>query len=300
MQRAERKRDRADWIDRDQQHEEVAKDLLQHAGHRLYSSRRCPPPPPSASSSPTSTASGHGKIVYACSGYRRIHNACLLNGSPVVLARYDQDKGRWKTNATCFRLPEYLKERDASALWAAGRDWMGHRIESSTAVRYSALFPAFEVDAMSTMIAREGVGVDGVPDLILMNYKCADFVGHKYGPDSDELRATLREMDVQLGWLLTALERQVGDSYLLAVTADHGMPSEPPSPNRRHFVPDIVDLLHQRFDPQAKELITSFEPENGQIFVDEDRLAQLGLTLRDLARGIPGISALYLCGLHKR
>jgi hypothetical protein len=30
-------------------------------------------------------------------------------------------------------------------------------------------------------------------------------------------------------------------------------------------------------------LITSFEPENGQIFVDEERLSSLGLTLRDLA-----------------
>jgi hypothetical protein len=41
--------------------------------------------------------------------------------------------------------------------------------------------------------------------------------------------------------------------------------------------------LHEKFDPEAKQLITSFEPENGQIFVDEDRLSHLGLTLRDLA-----------------
>jgi hypothetical protein len=160
---------------------------------------------------------------------------------------------------------------------------MGHRIDSPSAVRYSALFPAFEVDAMSAMIAREGVGADRIPDLILMNYKCADFVGHKYGPDSEEMRATLGQMDRQFARLLTALEAQVGDSYLLAVTADHGMPSEPSSPNGRRFAPDIVDLLHQKFDPQGKALITSFEPENGQIFVDEDRLAELGLTLRNLA-----------------
>jgi hypothetical protein len=41
--------------------------------------------------------------------------------------------------------------------------------------------------------------------------------------------------------------------------------------------------LHEKFDPDAKQLITSLEPENGQIFVDEDRLSHLGLTLRDLA-----------------
>jgi hypothetical protein len=211
------------------------------------------------------------------------HGACLLNGATVVLASYDQEDGHWKANAECFRLPDYLKDRDARTLWAASPDWMGHRIDSPVAVRYTALFPAFEVDAMSTMIAREGVGMDSVPDLILLNYKGADFVGHKYGPDSEELRVTLGEMDHQLARLLAALEAQVGDSYLLAVTADHGMPSQPRSPDGRHFAPDIVDLLHQRFDPQAKALVTSFEPENCQIFVDEDRLAELGLTLRDLA-----------------
>ena len=44
-----------------------------------------------------------------------------------------------------------------------------------------------------------------------------------------------------------------------------------------------VDLLHPKFDPQAKQLVTAYEPENAQIFVDEDRLLQLGLTLHDLA-----------------
>jgi hypothetical protein len=211
------------------------------------------------------------------------HGACLLNGSAVILAIYGQEEGHWKTNTSCFRLPEYLKDREARSLWAAGNEWLGHRIDTSSAVRYSGLFPAFEADAMSAMIEREAVGVDSVPDLILLNYKGADFVGHKYGPESTELQSTLAEMDRQLARLLTALKAKVGANYLLAVTADHGMPSEPPSPDRRHFAPAIVDLLHDRFDPEAKQLIVSFEPENSQIFVDEYRLAELGLTLRDLA-----------------
>jgi predicted AlkP superfamily pyrophosphatase or phosphodiesterase len=160
---------------------------------------------------------------------------------------------------------------------------MGHKIDSTQAVRYSALFPALEADAMAAMIEREPLGEDNVPDLILMNYKGADFVGHKYGPDSDEMRVTLGEMDRQLKRMLSALEAKVGNDYLLAVTADHGMPPEPSSPDRRHLAPSIVDLLQEKFDPEAKQLITSFEPENGQIFVDEDRLSSLGLTLRDLA-----------------
>ncbi len=211
------------------------------------------------------------------------HGACPLNGSAVVLASYDPEEGRWKTNPSCFRLPEYLKDPDARSLWAAGDEWMGHKIDTPSGVRYSGLFPAFEADAMCSMIEREAVGADSVPDLILLNYKGADFVGHKHGPDSAELRSTLGEMDRHLARILKALEAKVGDDYLLAVTADHGMPSEPPSPDRRHLAPAMVDLLHDRFDPQGKRLIVSYDPENSQIFVDEDRLAELGLTLRDLA-----------------
>jgi hypothetical protein len=211
------------------------------------------------------------------------HGACQLNGAPVVLASYDQETGNWTTNPNCFRLPAYLKDRNAKTLWPASGEWMGHKIDSTQAVRYSALFPAFEADAMIAMIEREPLGEDNLPDLILMNYKGADFVGHKYGPDSDEMRVTLGEMDRQLKRMLSALEAKVGNDYLLAVTADHGMPSEPPSPDRRHLAPSIVDRLHEKFDPEAKQLITSFEPENGQIFVDEERLSSLGITLRDLA-----------------
>jgi hypothetical protein len=212
------------------------------------------------------------------------HGACLPNGTPVVLASYDQQSGAWHSNASCFRLPDYLKDMNASTLWEASPQWMGHRIDSTTAVRYSALFPKFESDATIAMIDHEPVGEDSIPDLILLNYKCPDFVGHEYGPESDELRATLAEVDRQVARVLSALEARVGKDYLLAVSADHGMPSIPPSPDRRHFAPTITDLLQDKFDPQGKQLVTSFEPENCQIYIDEVRLSKLGLTLRDLAQ----------------
>lgn len=212
------------------------------------------------------------------------HGACQMNGVPTVLASYDQRTGNWSSNPHCYRLPEYLKEVNASALWADNAEWMHHKIDSPTAVRYSALFPAFEADAMVAMIEHEPIGEDGIADLILLNYKGADFLGHKYGPDSQELRLTLGEMDRHLARVLGALEKKVGNDYLLAVTADHGMPSEPSSAGRRHYAPSIVDLLNNEFDPEGKQLVTAFEPENLQIFIDEDRLSKLGLTLAELAR----------------
>jgi hypothetical protein len=220
------------------------------------------------------------------------HGACLTGGSRVVSASYDAPSGAWHTDPDCYRLPDYLKDVNASELWKVSNEWMGHRIDTTTAVRYSALFPAFEANATIAMIEHEPFGEDSVADLMLVNYKCADFVGHKYGPESEELRVTLAEMDRQLTRVLGALEARVGKEYLLAVTADHGMPSIPTSPDRRHFVPAITDLLHQRFDPE-KLLVTSFEPENCQIYIDEDRLSKLGLTLNDLAKFLEAQSYLF-------
>src|SRR5580765_6386217 len=62
------------------------------------------------------------------------HGACQLNGAAVVLASYDQQTGDWHTNTNCFRLPEYLKDRNARTLWPVDGEWMGHRIDSPAAV----------------------------------------------------------------------------------------------------------------------------------------------------------------------
>lgn len=210
------------------------------------------------------------------------HGACQPGGAPVVLVNYDENSGAWVSNADCFRMPDYLRAHKASALWAEKGEWLNHRIDSPSAVRRSALFPGFEADAMVAMIENEPLGADDVPDLLLMNAKAPDYVGHQYGPDSNELRVTLGEMDKQIARMLQALEARVGKDYLLAVTADHGMPSGLPS--RRHFAPDVVEALHQKFDPAGKKLVVSYESENSQLFVDEGRLAELRVTLRDLAR----------------
>jgi hypothetical protein len=212
------------------------------------------------------------------------HGACLANGTPVVLASYDQQTGAWHSNPDCFRLPDYLKDMNASTLWKDSPEWMSHRIDSTAAVRYSALFPKFESDATVAMIEHEPLGVDSVTDLILLNYKCADFVGHKYGPESEEMRVTLAGIDREVARTLGALETKVGKNYLLAVTADHGMPSLPTAPDHRHLTTSVADLLEGKFDPDGRQLVTSFEPENCQIYIDEDRLSKLGLTLGVVAR----------------
>ena len=209
------------------------------------------------------------------------HGACQLNGTAIALAGYDLDSGSWRTNEECFTLPDAVRSLNARALLPADGQWRGHKIDTPSAIRRSGLFPEFEADAFVKLIGSQPFGDQ--PVLLMLNYKAADYVGHKHGPASPELRATLAEMDRHFARILGAIESKVGRDYLLALTADHGMPGEPAGPGRRHFAPDIVDALHAKFDPDRRALITYYEPENAQIFVDLPRLAELKLSLRDLA-----------------
>jgi predicted AlkP superfamily pyrophosphatase or phosphodiesterase len=211
------------------------------------------------------------------------HGACQLNGVPTTLAGYSTQNGRWQTNRTCYAPIDRLNDMVARALWPSDGTWMGHKINTPSAVRYSGLFSRFEADALIRLIDSSPIGDDGVADLVLFNYKTADYVGHMFGPSSGELRAALGELDRNLARVLEALDKKLGRDYLLAVTADHGMPDTPKAPRDRQFNVDIVERLHSRFDPKMKTLIPYYEPENAQIFVDMDRLAALKLTLRSLA-----------------
>ena len=223
-----------------------------------------------------------GSIFVAAAGLAG-HGGCVVNARPTILASYSA-RGGWETNAECYRLPEYLKKQESAPLWEAAHGrWMGHDVAGADAVGRSALFPKFEADALVAMIENESVGADDLTDLLLVNLKATDFVGHQYGPDSPEMRETLAEQDRQMARILAALEKKAGaDRVVVVITADHGMPAEPQSPRKRYFNKDIVELVHKKFDPDQAALVTHFDARNNQLFVDTSRLRELGLTLSQI------------------
>ena len=209
------------------------------------------------------------------------HGACQVAGFPVVHAAYDETAGVWKSNPDCFTLPHQLAGFDSRHIFPDDGMWMGHRVDTVSEIRRSALFSKFEADTFVRLIETQSAGDDDVPDLLLLNYKTADYVGHKHGPDSAELATALGELDRHLARILEAIEVRAGKNYLVAITGDHGMPSNPPATGGRYFAPDIIQSIHAKFDPAA-ELVPYYEPENSQIFVNDERLSALGLSLTDI------------------
>ena len=121
-------------------------------------------------------------------------------------------------------------------------------------------------------------------DLVLVNLKGPDYVGHAYGPASAEMKEELTELDRQIARALIIIARKAGEGRFVAtVTADHGMPGEP-RPGGRHYMDDIHALIDKRFSPSGGTVVQYYDDAaNNEIHLDTAKLRTLGFSLKDVA-----------------
>lgn len=62
------------------------------------------------------------------------------------------------------------------------------------------------------------------PDLTLVNVQSTDYIGHRFGPESDEMKTCLKRVDKALGKLYDKMKKSgMMDNTTLIIVADHGM-----------------------------------------------------------------------------
>ena len=72
------------------------------------------------------------------------------------------------------------------------------------------------------------LGRRGATDLLALSFSATDYIGHDYGPVSQEQLDNLIRLDRVLATLFEALDRQVGEGrWVLAFSADHGVLTSP-------------------------------------------------------------------------
>ena len=73
-------------------------------------------------------------------------------------------------------------------------------------------------------IAREQLGSDDDTDVLTVSFSANDYVGHRYGPYSQEAMDVALRVDREISTLLDYVQREVGlANTLVAFTADHGV-----------------------------------------------------------------------------
>ena len=89
---------------------------------------------------------------------------------------------------------------------------------------YTPLGNKIVTDMAINCILKEGLGKDGITDLLAISYSSTDKLGHATGPRSIELEDMYYRLDEEIARLLVELDELVGtDHYLLFITSDHGV-----------------------------------------------------------------------------
>ena len=113
--------------------------------------------------------------------------------------------------------------------------------------------------------ARMGLGKNAAPDLLAIGFSALDIVGHSFGPNSREVEDVLAHLDETVGDLLDTLDRQLGrERYVVALTADHGIPPNPSGPDTGVLATQDVQetierLLRARWGPSERDYVV-FRP----------------------------------------
>jgi len=135
-----------------------------------------------------------------------------------------------------YRFPSYvnglppLRSYWETADLADGRNdgrWRGHDIGALVGGFNTPARVPWQTRAIKEVIIQEQLGHHDEPDLLFLNYKIIDEIGHLYYADSIEMADTIKVQDRGLADLVAFLDHRLPGQWVLLLTADHGHTASP-------------------------------------------------------------------------
>jgi hypothetical protein len=199
--------------------------------------------------------------------------------------------------APYYRLPSYVNSvpgfaQDLQRLdLSDGADDGKWRSNSIQALNRGFNTPArtpYQTRLIEQIVTREGFGKDSVPDLLYLNYKAIDTIGHLFSLNSLEMKDAVTVQDQNLKVLVDFLNQQVGQGrWVMVLTADHGHQFDPNVSGA--FLIGIDQLaadIEKAFDSDSDGVPVVQKVRTTQIWIDKAELAQNGHTLDQVAQFI--------------
>ena len=191
----------------------------------------------------------------------------------------------------------YAGPDDIDGEWDREDTVFPHRIRGNASERafYDDLRRTPFSDRLTADVALQALeaydlGKDAATDIFAVGLSGGDYVGHTYGPDSQEVMDQLLRLDLLLGELFMQIDRQVGlDRTLIVLTADHGVLPlvevlqrqgvESRRVNPRTLRERLISALGGRFE-NPDELLANFGADG--VYFDQARLAARGIAQVDV------------------
>ncbi|HEU0252686.1 MAG TPA: alkaline phosphatase family protein, partial [Pyrinomonadaceae bacterium] len=197
-----------------------------------------------------------------------------------------------------------------------------------TALDHSPFTNDILLDFAQQAIINEQLGQDDDTDVLTISFSASDYVGHRYGPYSQEVMDITLRVDRTIASLLDFVNDRVGlSNTLIAFTADHGVSPIPEHAaalglgGGRVKVPDIFGTINKaisaRYNPQGKspdptadyllrEIDTSTRREwflNGNVYFNYDALKRDNVNIEEFSQvvvaaalTIPGVARAFTRG----
>ncbi len=156
-------------------------------------------------------------------------------------------------------------------------------------------------------IDKEGLGNHESPDFLGLSFSATDFVGHYFGPNSQEIEDIYLRLDQTLASLFQYIDQKVGlDKTMIVLTADHGVAPIPEFLRDKGLDSGRVDpkalrsliesALDQKLGPD--DWVSSFQPPN--LYFNRNTIAKQKVRKQDVediaaqtAESIPGVGEVY-------
>ncbi|HKP38806.1 MAG TPA: alkaline phosphatase family protein [Pyrinomonadaceae bacterium] len=185
------------------------------------------------------------------------------------------------------------------------------------AIDYSPFSNDLLLAFAQTAITNEKLGADDETDVLTISFSANDHVGHRFGPNSQEVMDMALRVDRQIGALLDFVDAQVGlRNTVVIFSADHGVAPVPEYRRARKlsgrrtpeadFRKVVEDGLKKRYGARAGDYIQTFgtrkEPGviNANIYLNYAALTRDGVDQAEveqvvgkLAMRVPGVKTYF-------
>lgn len=162
-------------------------------------------------------------------------------------------------------------------------------------------------DFAKEAIDKEGLGQHTEPDMLAVSFSSTDYIGHAFGPDSQEAQDMILRLDQTLADLFRYLDQKVGmDKCLIVLSSDHGSMPVPELLKERGLDAGRIDpksfksLLDAALDQKlgSDDWISYFQPPNLYLnlnTIDKQKYRQpdVEALAAKLSRSIPGVGEVY-------
>jgi hypothetical protein len=208
-----------------------------------------------------------------------------------------------------YRMPEWVNDDSIEASLEQAKTaldqrdgsldglWRGFSIEQMAGGFNTPARSPYQTTLFEELVRRERFGADKVPDLLYLNYKIIDTMGHQFSADGVEMTDGLEIQDGELRRFVRFLNDEVGrGEWAMILTADHGMQRDPAATGA--FLIDIERLsaaVEEAFGgTEFRPVILKARPT--QMWFDEKLLEREGYTVEQVAEFIQGLTQSEVAG----